>query len=83
LALALKRPRREESNLKIIDVSGLSCPIPVIRTKKEIDAGEKEIIIKGNTQVSRENISRLAVNSGYGISIIKDKKDDWEMKISK
>lgn len=69
--------------MKKIDVSGLSCPLPVIRTKKVIDQGEKEIIITGTSQVSRENVSRLAENSGYKVAMMEDGKDCWEMKIQK
>lgn len=66
-----------------IDVSGLSCPLPVIKTKKVIDQGENEIIVVGTSQVSKENVCRLAASSGYSISIIVDEKDAWEIQITK
>ncbi len=69
--------------MKKIDVSGLSCPLPVIKTKKVIDQGENDIIIVGTSQVSRENVCRLAVSSGYNISMLVNEKDNWEMQITK
>lgn len=69
--------------MKKIDVSGLSCPLPVIKTKKVIDQGENDIIIVGTSQVSRENVCRLASSSGYKISMLVNEKDNWEMQITK
>lgn len=66
-----------------VDVRGLSCPIPVIRTKKVIDGGAREITILGSSAVSRENVSKLARTYGYNIKFTVDDKNDWEMVISK
>lgn len=43
-----------------LDVRGLSCPVPVLRTKKIIDNGVTELHIVGSSQVSKENVIRLA-----------------------
>lgn len=66
-----------------IDVSGLSCPIPVVRTKKAIDAGVTEILVCGDTNVSKENIGKLAAKSGYRVQVLKDEKGAWEMELHK
>ncbi|HHW60880.1 MAG TPA: SirA family protein [Syntrophomonadaceae bacterium] len=66
-----------------IDVSGLSCPVPVIRTKKIMDAGAQEIMVTGSSQVSKENISKLAKQQGYQLRMIKDGKNEWEMELKK
>lgn len=57
---------------KEIDVRGLSCPQPVFLTKKAIDAGETEIIVIANDMVARDNVKRLAQNSGYIVKIKKE-----------
>lgn len=66
-----------------IDVSGLSCPMPVIRTKKAMDQGVHELLVVGTSQVSKENVTKLAFSQGYQVEITVDGKDTWEMKLSK
>jgi tRNA 2-thiouridine synthesizing protein A len=51
-----------------IDVRGFSCPIPVVKTKKAMDANPKETLtVLLETEVSRENVSRLAASRGYAV----------------
>lgn len=69
--------------METVDVRGLSCPIPVIRTKIAIDKGAGEILVLGNSAVSRENVSRLAQTCGYTINFKSDDKNAWEMVLSK
>lgn len=69
--------------METVDVRGLSCPIPVIRTKKVIDKGAGEILVLGSSAVSRENVSRLAQTCGYEIDFKVDDKNAWEMILSK
>lgn len=49
-----------------IDVRGLSCPIPVVKTKQAMEKSPAEtIVILLETEVSKENVLRLAENQGY------------------
>jgi len=66
-----------------LDVRGLSCPIPVVKTKKLIDQGAKEIMIVGDSSVAMENVSKLAASCGYKINMKNSDKNNWEMEISK
>ena len=51
-----------------VDVRGFSCPIPVVKTKKAMDDNPKEMLtVLIETEVSKENVSRLAVSRGYTI----------------
>jgi len=53
-----------------IDARGLSCPQPVILTSrkiKEMGKGVFEILV--DTDTSRENISRLAHQSGWQVEV--------------
>ncbi|MCD5383386.1 sulfurtransferase TusA family protein [candidate division WOR-3 bacterium] len=53
-----------------IDVRGFSCPIPVVKTNKAIDASPNEpITVLVESSVSKENISRLAQSKGYSIKV--------------
>ncbi len=66
-----------------LDVRGLSCPIPVVKTKKMIDQGVANILITGDSAVSRENVSKLARSYGYSVTMNVDDKNNWEMEIRK
>ena len=69
--------------MKKLDVRGLSCPIPVVKTKKMIDQGVAIIQITGDSAVSRENVSKLARSYGYSVTMNVDDKNNWEMEIKK
>lgn len=52
-----------------VDVRGLSCPIPVVKTKKAIEANPNETItVLLDTEVSKENVIRLARSRNYAVS---------------
>lgn len=69
--------------METVDVRGLSCPIPVIRTKKAMDAGSAEILVIGDTEVSRENVQRLAKSQGYAVNFRSNTRVQWEMELNK
>lgn len=51
---------------KIIDARGLSCPQPVIETKRLLDkisGGKVEILV--DTVTSRENVLRFGASAGW------------------
>lgn len=51
-----------------IDVRGFSCPIPVVKTKKAMDANPGDVLtVLIETAVSKENVSRLADSRGYTV----------------
>jgi tRNA 2-thiouridine synthesizing protein A len=53
-----------------LDLRGLSCPIPVVKTKQAIDTNPGEpITVRLETAVSRENVSRLAASRKYSVKI--------------
>jgi len=53
-----------------VDLRGLSCPIPVVRTKEAIDENPGEsITVLVESAVSKENVSRLVEGRGYSINI--------------
>jgi len=61
--------------VKEIDVRGLSCPLPVIKTKKALEEKNDEpILVLIDTEVSVENISRLIKSMGHNFKI--EKKND-------
>ncbi len=66
-----------------VDVRGLSCPLPVMKTKKLMDQGVNEILVVGSSQVALENVTKLARSAAYSINLKNDKKDAWELELSK
>jgi tRNA 2-thiouridine synthesizing protein A len=53
-----------------LDLRGLSCPIPVVKTKQAIDKNPGEpITILLETAVARENVSRLAASRKYSVKV--------------
>ncbi len=53
-----------------VDSRGFSCPIPVVKTKKAFDENPKEpITVLVDTEVSKENVSRLAKSRGYSVEV--------------
>jgi TusA-related sulfurtransferase len=57
------------SDVITVNASGLSCPQPVMMTKKAlsgIDSGRVEVLV--DTATSRNNVSRFAENKGWKVS---------------
>lgn len=55
-----------------VDVRGLSCPIPVVKSKKAMEKNPgQSITVLTDNEVSKENVSRLAQNSGYAVQVEK------------
>jgi tRNA 2-thiouridine synthesizing protein A len=53
-----------------VDVRGFSCPVPVVRTKKAMEANPEEVLtVMVETAVSKENVSRLAKSQGYSVKV--------------
>ncbi len=56
-----------------VDARGLSCPLPVVKTKKAFERDPKaEVRVQIDSEVSMENVSRLAGNRGYTVVVEKE-----------
>jgi len=58
---------------RIVDARGLSCPVPVIKTKNVLDglaAGEITVLV--DEEVAKENVSRLARSCGREVTVTED-----------
>jgi tRNA 2-thiouridine synthesizing protein A len=55
-----------------VDARGLSCPIPVVKTNKAIrEHPGVELAVVVDSEVSRENVTRLAGSHGYQVETIR------------
>ena len=52
-----------------VDARGLSCPEPVILTRRAIQKGANEIEVLVDNVTSRENVTRSAEHAGYKVDV--------------
>lgn len=55
--------------MKEIDARGKACPIPVVLTKQQIDAGEAMIVTRVDNTAAVENLMRLGESQGYSTTL--------------
>ena len=68
---------------EIVDARGLSCPIPVIKTKEKLDAMTSgELVVLLDEEVAKENVSRLARSLGCTVTVAAD-ADEFKLTIRK
>ena len=68
----------------IVDAGGLSCPQPVLMTLNKIKEIKKgEILIKVDTDASKENVSRAAKSQGWEIADVQENEGGYQLTIKK
>ncbi len=68
----------------IVDAGGLSCPQPVLMTLNKIKEIQKgEIIVKVDTDTSKENVSRAAQSQGWDVANIQKDEAGYTLTIKK
>ena len=68
------------SDVITVNASGLSCPQPVMLTKKALsglESGCVEILV--DTATSRNNVSRFAGNKGWNVDV--EERDEGGYKL--
>ena len=68
----------------IVDAGGFSCPQPVLMTLDKIKEIQKgEIIVKVDTDTSKENVSRAAESQGWEVADIEKDGEGYQLTIKK
>ncbi|MFC1461209.1 sulfurtransferase TusA family protein [Verrucomicrobiota bacterium] len=68
---------------EIVDARGLSCPVPVIKTKAAIETTtSNEIVVLVDEEVAKENVSRLAGSLGCKVEVTQD-AEEFKLVIQK
>jgi TusA-related sulfurtransferase len=68
----------------IVDAEGLSCPQPVLMTIDKIKEIQKgEIIVKVDTNTSKENVSRAAESQGWEVADIQEDESGYQVTLRK
>jgi len=66
---------------KIVDARGLSCPQPVILTKKALEESDEVTTIVDNS-TAVENVTRLATSKGFSVEV-EEKEGEYQLLIKK
>ena len=70
--------------MKIIDVLGKPCPIPVIEAKKGLaDRDVNGVLVKVDNIMAVQNLEKMANGCGYSFSYTENAKDSYEVIINK
>lgn len=68
---------------EIVDARGLSCPQPVILTRKkikELERGTFEVLVDSNT--SKENVSRMVRHAKWDVEV-EETEDGYRLTLTK
>ena len=68
--------------MKPLDARGLSCPEPVIMTRKALLSGEQSYEVLVDNPASRENVTRYAEHQGYSVSV-SEKDGEYTLSLRK
>lgn len=61
--------------MKQIDARGISCPQPVLMTKKALGENPEGIQVLVDNTTARNNVNRFASNAGYKVEIKVDNEE--------
>ena len=64
-----------------LDVRGLSCPIPVLKTKKALDQGQRQLQIIGTGNTAKENVTKFVHSQGLKVEVT-EAHGEWQLIIS-
>jgi TusA-related sulfurtransferase len=67
----------------VVDARGLSCPLPVIKTKAAVEKYDEEIEVLVDNNTALENVTRLAKNKGFEVETKKNIGGEWQIFIHK
>ncbi|HON59044.1 MAG TPA: sulfurtransferase TusA family protein [Smithella sp.] len=66
--------------MKEVDARGLSCPIPVVKTKQAMESNPNdEIIVWVDSNVAKENVTRLAESKKYSVSVQTSAEEEYKL----
>lgn len=68
---------------KEIDARGLSCPLPVLKTRAALEEGCEEVEVRVDTGVARENVARFARSRGYAVAVKQSGEGEWLLCLRK
>lgn len=64
----------------VIDTRGMSCPQPVLMTKKAVAAQPSELAVLVDTQVAKANVQRFLKSKSYSYKV-QAMGDDFRIEV--
>jgi len=55
--------------MKELDVRGLSCPMPLMHTKKAIEGDPAEILVHADSGTAKANVVAFLQDAGYSVTV--------------
>ena len=66
-----------------VDARGLSCPIPVTKTKQAMERNPKEeIAVLVDSNVAKENVTRLAESKKYSVNVQAAANEEYKLVLT-
>lgn len=77
--------RAEVNRMERLDCRGLSCPLPVVETRKYLEklssGGKLEVLV--DTGTARDNVSRLAARKGCQVEVRETENEEFILTITR
>ena len=68
----------------MIDARGLSCPLPVIKTKQAIEKEHPDALeVLVDNATAKENVSRFAAHAGYRVTVKELEYEEYSLRLEK
>ncbi|GAA0127376.1 sulfurtransferase TusA family protein [Clostridium senegalense] len=58
-----------------VDARGVSCPQPVLMTKKALEENKDGIVVLVDNTTACNNVQRFMKNAGYNVSVKEDEEE--------
>ena len=55
--------------MKEVDARGLSCPMPLMLTKKALEDAPEEILVHSDSGTSKQNVVGMLNDYGYDVTV--------------
>lgn len=68
--------------MDVLDVKGLSCPLPVLKTQKALASGARELQVVGTGNTAKENVTKFARSRGCMVQLTGETGDEWQLLIT-
>jgi tRNA 2-thiouridine synthesizing protein A len=53
-----------------IDARGLSCPLPVMRTKKALESAPSTLVVLVTSGTAKANVASLLRDEGFAVQVV-------------
>lgn len=66
-----------------VDVRGLGCPVPVIRTKEAMEKNPNQTInVLLDSDAAKENVSRMARSKKYAVKVEQGEDEEYNLVLT-